>query len=433
MTGTALDAWAAGVLDRSEWFPRAGLDPRSVSVTDRLVVDGTELLWVAPRDPGASQIILAARRRDGGLELASASSVILALAGHGAVSTTAGGTVRWSGSSGSARFIAQVDATATNDVARVELGGDAALLKAYRVIGDGEPEERALAAAAGSVPRVLARVTYQSGAASDARLIALATESVPGRTLNVPLRLSLQHAWRIGDGSLGHDDLILIRRVRAAVRTLHRRLAGLGMPSRRPLDQRLTALMDDLGVVRDLVPAGPRRRLLDRAAGQAAALAAAGDYPAAPAHGDLHLSNVIAGDAAIRFIDLSGPSATMSPLDDFAALHRAVECMCLDLTVAAAAAETGIDQDEAAARLRAEALSPRPPDPDRGELARVGEEWSGSVIAHLVAPSGDPASELLYLGRLLHDLRYHTERVQTYYADLAWWHLARRLPGEAIR
>ncbi len=432
---TALDAWAADVLDRSEWFPRAGLDRHAVSVTDRLVVEGTELLWVAPRDPGDAQVLLAARRREGELVPVSASSALLALAARGSAGTTGGGTVRWSGPPGPVRFVGQVDATATNDVVRVELGGDAALLKAYRVVGDGEPEERALAAAAsaGSVPRVLARVTYRSGAASEARLIALATESVPGRTLDIPLRLGLERAWRTGAEALDRGDLALVRRVRAAVRTLHRHLAGLGTPPRRPLDVRLAALTRDLGAVRDLVSGEPRHRLLASAAERATALAAAGDYPAAPAHGDLHLSNVIVGDAAIRFVDLSGLDDAMSPLDDFAALHRAVECMCLDLQVAATARDVGIDQGEAAARLREAALAPDAHDPDRTATARIAQRWSGQVIEHLVAPDREPAGELLYLGRLLHDLRYHTEREQTYYADLAWWHLARRLRGGTTR
>lgn len=422
---TVLDAWAAGVLDRSGWFPRAGLDRRSVAVTDRLLLAGAELLWVTPRERGPELVLLAGRRRDGALEPASASWAILPLAARRTAPTTGGGTVRWSGTTGDVRFLGAVDATATNDVARVELAGGAALLKAYRIVGDGEPEARALtaAASAGSVPRVLARVTYRRTAADAPRLIALATESVPGRSLDVPLRLGLDRAWRRGFGRPDAGDVALVRRVRAAVRTLHRHLAGDAL-SRLPLAVRLPAVEADLAAVRDLVPAGPHHRLLDLATGRARELAAAGDYPAGPAHGDLHLSNVIVGDAGIRFVDLSGTSETSSPLDDFAALHRAVECMCLDLRVAATA-EAG--QDEAAARLREAALAAR--DPGRTPADRVADEWCDRIAGHLAAPGRSPAGELLYLGRLAHDLRYHTERAQTYYADLAWWHLARRLRG----
>jgi len=35
------------------------------------------------------------------------------------------------------------------------------------------------------------------------------------------------------------------------------------------------------------------------------------------------------------------------------------------------------------------------------------------------------------LARLIHDLGYRTERGRTYSADLAWWHLARRIAPRA--
>src|SRR5216683_930602 len=124
----APETWAVGVLRASEWFPRAGPGPRSVSIVDRLVVDGAVLLWVSIGGPPARPVLLAARRDGARLELTS----------------TAAGIVHWSGLPGPARFIGQVRATATNDVARIALGGRDALLKAYRVVGDGQAEEQAL-------------------------------------------------------------------------------------------------------------------------------------------------------------------------------------------------------------------------------------------------------------------------------------------------
>ncbi len=442
----APETWAVGVLRASEWFPRAGPGPRSVSIVDRLVVDGAVLLWVSIGGPPARPVLLAARRDGARLELTSTAAAIAPLADRVAWPTAAGGIVHWSGLPGPARFIGQVRATATNDVARIALGGRDALLKAYRVVGDGQAEEQALAAASAGrmVPRVLARVGYRAAVCADERLIALVTESVAGQTLDVPLRHSLQQAWQAGRARPGPADLSLLHSVRAALETLHGQLAPLGPVTSRPLALRLPGVLTDINVVRELLPyvvpdsgtqgrAPAARRLLDLAAGRAATLAAVGEFRTAPAHGDLHLSHVLVDREQIRFVDLTGPVTAPSPLDDQAALHRAVECLCLDLQIALAAEATRAGQHDIATALRAAALAA-----DGGQAglalamagsstARLAERWCAHVVAELAGPRRGPAGELFYLARLLHDLRYHAERAATYYADLAWWHLSRLL------
>jgi hypothetical protein len=228
--------------------------------------------------------------------------------------------------------------------------------------------------------------------------------------------------------------------------TLHGQLAPIGPVTRRPLALRLPGVLSDIGVVHDLLPCvmpdfsrqGPAaRRLLDLAADQATGLADDGEFRTAPAHGDLHLSHILVDRGQIRFVDLTGPGTAPSPLDDYAALHRAVECLCLDLQVAQAAEVTQADQGDIAAALRTAAFAA---DGVRGGLAlavarssaaQIAERWCAHVTGRLTGPAGSGrAGELFYLTRLLHDLRHHTERLQSYYADLAWWHLARLLtPG----
>ncbi|HTZ42840.1 MAG TPA: hypothetical protein VMB79_03190, partial [Jatrophihabitans sp.] len=50
-----------------------------------------------------------------------------------------------------------------------------------------------------------------------------------------------------------------------------------------------------------------------------------------------------------------------------------------------------------------------------------------AVGTGLAGDTAAPGHRLAYLARLLHDLRYHTERDRHYYADLTWWHLAEAL------
>lgn len=69
-------------------------------------------------------------------------------------------------------------------------------------------------------------------------------------------------------------------------------------------------------------------------------------------------------------------------------------------------------------------------DNQSAAAARVADQWCANVGAMLVGGCPGPAADLLYLARLMQDLRYHTERARTYHADLAWWHLSRLLmPG----
>jgi hypothetical protein len=438
LSDRGLGRLAAEVLAHAEWFPRTGPGRSTVSIADTLTLQDAVLLWATvPGHPG-QPVLLAARQQGERLVPMSTATAMLSLTARAHWPTSAGGTVSWTGPGGDARFVEPVGTTATNDVVRIHLRDSPALLKAYRVVGDGKAEHRALTAAAPGqlVPRVLARIGYRGTGAADEAPLALVTEAVAGQTLDVQLRRSLESAWQTGRSELSAPSREFLRRIRGAVQTLHGCLLLEDLPVRHPLVIRLPDLLADIGVVERFLPEfSQAHRLLDAAARQAAALCASGELVTGGAHGDLHLSHVLVDDSQVRFVD-PGSGRAVTPSDDFAALHRAVECLCLDLQVAMIAA--GAEHDTASA-LRAVAWaadpsaqtgSPWEPLIRSAETAastRVAELWCANVVAELVGRRQDPASKLLYLARLLHDLRYHTERGRTYYADLAWWHLARLL------
>jgi hypothetical protein len=421
--------------------PRSNPDP--VAVVDSLRVGDDVLIWATVRDrPGDSrrQLLLAARSRDHGGHAVSPAAVVTALTRRPEWRTAAGRNVAWIGRVLPWTIVGRVGTTVTNEVVGVRIGGQAGVLKVHRAVGDGTQEMASLAslASTGLVPRVLARLDYRIPGQPHGTTLALVTEALSGQILDLPLRESLEQAWRCGAADLQPAVRDLLLAVRAAVGALHRRLAMGRTPEPLPLAAWLPDALADIAAVRELLPRGAsaEHRLLDLAAGRARALSRSGGMLAAiAAHGDLHLSQVLVDNGSIRFVDLGAARAAMSPADDFAALHRAVDCFCLDLQLAAAARS---GRDDLAHELQQRALaavsgrrggegsrSPLVGSAEAAAAIRVAEEWRRRVVATLVQPAGKPADQLLYLARLLHDLRYHVERASTYYAALAWWHLGR--------
>ncbi len=451
----ALRELAAGMIEHARTYPRADLDRGKVSVTDSLRLGDTVLLWATvPGQPGRLAF-LAGRWQQGRLVPASTATAMLSLAGRECWHTAAGGTVSWHGPRGRLWLVEKVSGTATNDVMRIQLGDAPAILKAYRLIGDGWTEHRILAAAARSrlAPRVLAAVGYRHAGGTVQAPVALVTEALTGQTLDVLLRRSLERAWQTGRSELSDPDRAMLGRVCQAVRAWHGSPLPPHRTARQPLATRLPGMLADISAVRRFLGlTAEGHRLLDLAASRAAILCASGDLRTGPAHGDLHLSHVLVDGDQVRFVDPAvgtGPSASApAPLEDFAALRRAVECMCLDLHVTGRVAGRLADTADPRRTRRGVSLALRaaawadPAGPGRdlwaplihdsqsAAAARVADQWCANVGAMLVGGCPGPAADLLYLARLMQDLRYHTERARTYHADLAWWHLSRLLmPG----
>lgn len=452
----ALRELAAGMLEHGRAYPRTDFDRGKVSITDSLRLGDTVLLWATVPGQPERLAFLAGRWQQGRLVPASTATAMLSLAGRAYWHTAAGGTVSWHGPRGRLWLVEKVSGTATNDVVRVQLGDTPAMLKAYRLIGDGWAEHRILTAAARSqlAPRVLAVIGYSHAGGTVQAPLALVTEALTGQTLDVRLRRSLERAWQTGRSELSDTDRALLGRVSQAVRAWH----GSPLPpyraARQPLATRLPEVLADIGAVRQFLglTAGGHR-LLDLAASRAATLCASGDLGTGPAHGDLHLSHVLVDGSQIGFVDpaaSAGLSASApAPLEDFAALRRAVECMCLDVHVTeraagwlAGKADPGRTRRGVSLALQAAAWAdpggpgrdlwaPLIHDSQSAAAARIADEWCANVGATLAGGYPGPAADLLYLARLMHDLRYHTERARTYHAGLAWWHLSRLLmPGD---
>jgi hypothetical protein len=301
------------------------------------------------------------------------------------------------------------------------------------------------------------------------------TADLAGTTLDVPLRRSLHEAWRAGRFQPAQIDHARLPAVRSALDRLHACLAaavpagaapgaagadgsgpvgradtaavpgrgdaGPGPDGAAPLAVRTARLRQDAAAVLAATPAARldgARRLLS------AALATAGPgwYRPAPAHGDLHLSHVLVDERRVAFVDLGAPTADGCPDDDRVALRRAVECFGLDELVDRVARRQGRDQAVVAADLTDAALDPAVPavppglPPESAREAAVLAGWTAWVCATLDPPppteAAAAARRVLYLARLLHDLRHHLERGDQYYAGLAWWHLARYCAPEPL-
>jgi predicted trehalose synthase len=389
------------------------------------------LTWV--RVVGATGLVAWHRGAEAGTPLPEADAV-LALAGRAVWTTHRGGVVRWSDLPARIEPVGRVDTASTNDVLRVRADGVPAVLKVYRSMGAGQDEDATLTALAstGLVPKVVGRLTYEPAGAAPI-VLALILQSVAGQTLDVPVRRGLEAAWRRGDDQLSTGDRQVLRRVRQATGALHAALAAAGRPSSAV---RLADVLGDIEAIRCFARGAAAHRLLDRAAAAASWAPPAADV--GPGHGDLHLSNVIVDGEDVRFVDLAGGGG---PADDFAALRLGLECLCLDVEVDRAGRDRSRDDLAAALRraawdttqeralfapLRREeaaATGHDGPPAASGDDGRAWDRWCTRAGQELTGP-GDP-NGLASIARLIHDLRYHLKHERTYYADLAWWRLAR--------
>lgn len=397
------------------------LRPPSQQALDWLEAGAGVLAWV--RSAGATG--LAAWRRDAAVTTPLAlADAVLTLATRPTWVTRRGGVVRWLEPPRALSPAGRVENASTNDVVRVHSGGDPAVLKVYRTAGAGQAEDATLTALAGTdlVPAVLNRLVYEPADGSPT-LLALVLEPVAGTTLDVPLRHGLESAWQRGDTELSRRDREVLRRVREATCALHTSLARAARPA---APHPLAGVLADIECVRRFATSTQAHRMLDTAT--TAVTGARTAQPGAPGHGDLHLSNVIVDDEHVRFIDLTGGGG---PADDFAALRLGLECMCLDVQVDRIGRQAGTPEQVAAALGRAARTAAadeaalfaalRRPTTDE----RAWDQWCARAVAELSGP-GDPAADRrAYVARLVHDLRYHLEHERTYYADLAWWRLAR--------
>ncbi|HEX4727688.1 MAG TPA: hypothetical protein VH298_07810 [Jatrophihabitans sp.] len=415
-------------------LPRAQLALETAREVDRLVVDESarlDLVWVRvlARTGPAVTVVLAE-------QAATVASPALALsrlvaAGPGRRWTTAAaGTVRWDGPAiqpGSGTD--GLATTASNDLLVGQVGNQPAILKAFRLLGSDRGEGRVLAALGGRLtPRLLAEVSYQPPHAGPALPLALITERLAGRTLDRPLLASLRQAWWAESDDLDPHTEHVLTRIRSEHHAFRAALAQACEPA--PEDPaaagrfRRVALGAEIQVLAQDLPTQP--------SGLAAVLAAAAASVAGlhqpipgPAHGDLHLANVLLGQDRVCFLDVGLPEPGFCAADDGAALRRAVECLALDVLVDRTAGAQGRLPLEVVDDLVAAAVAGGPGNPLESAVPAeltAARRWL-TQVCDLLDPWGAERLNLPYLDRLVHDLRYHTDRGDRYYSGLAWYHL----------
>ncbi|MFB9903389.1 phosphotransferase [Allokutzneria oryzae] len=413
----------AEVLRRASWFSRTTLDPDSARVLDELDVGGTPLRWAEVKGAQRSAVLVLGDNDTALLE------AMLTLTTRESWRTRSGGLVRWRGPVWSEPALDEVlQTTATNAVARV--GGDF-VLKVYRVLGDDRGEPALLSAMddCALLPKPLGYLDYENADGLPGGCLALITHAVVGTPLDQPLRNALRSGWA-GRPSYPTD---LLRAVGEALSALHVRLADGADAKAMPLTERLSELMSSLAHVRRTLPRSAEHRhdLLDRCGVLVRELVFESDYPAGPRHGDLHLAHVLIDDEQqVRFVDPDGQTVqASSPLDDFAALCRAVECFAADEEVARTTRELELDKHQYTRELREAALDPN----SLGRRRAPGARWASEITRTLTAGVDREALAVPYLLRTLHELRYHGERAgdpaAEYYADLTWISLAEFVVG----
>jgi hypothetical protein len=463
---------AARIVAEMPTLPKARFELRTAQEVDRLGLgDGApaELEWirVAPRN-GPPVVVVAAEDGDG--TVSPADVLVRLSAGRPDLQwmTHAGGSVRWTGPPVRAcDCTGRLAATATNDVQVVDVGRSA-VLKVYRILGSDRGEGTVLAALDGTfTPRPVAKVYYHPPAGGPVTCLALATERIPGRTLDEPLLDSLRHRWRTGRSGLDRRTVLALIRVRSALDGLHAALEQAGSPHvsgdpgraafirREALRAEVCALVrDERGRAVTGAGAYPASKGTAQAvrvgvravlAATAAAATRATRLDVAPAHGDLHLAHVLMDGERVRFVDVARPEPYSSRADDGAALRRAVECMVLDVMVHRAAAKCSRPTIEIVDELLTRAFCAASKGLGGqidvfGPLEAVipmeltaARAWTAQTC-RLLDPGGwDGTPRLPYLSRLIHDLRHHSDRGDDYHAGLAWCHLVQACSGDAAR
>jgi len=283
---------------------------------------------------------------------------------------------------------------------------------------------------------------------------------VPGTGLDVPLRADLRSFLAAPPAirpDLGPSVEQLLHATGALVRTVHGLLATggttevpgrkLGMPSGPvtpivELDTRavLDATRADIDAVLPGVLDLPHPAANVAAAAlyaEVAALRRAGPTRAAasPGHGDLHLGQIVvdaAGDpASLRLIDLSptclDPTEPayrrQSPLQDLVSLQRAFEYFSVEEAHRGVAAASGAAEETVAAAANTGTGLPAGTAALLRTAERRAAHWRQVALAAAIRGYGErwsitqqPLYRLLYLRRLVHELRYDIENGRPRYA-----------------
>jgi len=365
----------------------------------------------------------------------------------------------------------------TNEVSLIDIGGIAHVHKRYRHSrNDRDTEATALRMLHGAAvaPPLLASYRYRDTDGTDWPL-GLLYRFVPGRGLDVPLRedlrIVLAASGRVRPGVSAATGALLAG-TGALVRELHARLAdavraGGKLPAQadaptldiaRTTDAAATQVAEILPTLGALLPDADA--LISAATdGLHAELRALQAHrhataPAAPCHGDLHLGQVVVSGyppATLRLIDLSPVTLRInspgyrqqSPWQDVVSLHRALEYFTVAEAHRQVCLDTGIAEDDVATAAHAGPGSGRQlPAEATARLhtaERLAARWRAAALAEFLRGYGaaptmtrEPLYRLLYLRRLLHELRYDAEHARPRYAMFNLCYAA-GLPGRAVR
>lgn len=283
----------------------------------------------------------------------------------------------------------------------------------------------------------------------------------PGQGLDVPLRADLRAVLAApghGIPQLRPMTSQLLKATGALVRTLHTLLGTatgaqvepeitsgetIALDSAELLDSAAAEIAALVPLLTSLLPGDPSVGAgVEALRWEMRALRDSHPFPASasPGHGDLHLGQIVvgtdsAGQQTVRLIDLTPVTLDRSdstyrlqtPWQDLASLHRALEYFSIEEAHRQVAADTGIPEDEvawAAHTDRGTAPSlPANAATRLGAMERLVEQWRAAAMAAFLCGYGEsrtttqqPLYRLLYLRRLLHELRYDSEHGRSRYA-----------------
>jgi maltokinase len=455
--GAELDALLRG----APWMDEAGRVAGRYDVVDRADLDAMAILVVRSQDRPDIRYALAVGHDDAGriIEFSGAEgfdrAVIEAVRGGRPLPTTSGGRIDVEGAPGVFRgSLPFAPGWSSNALSLIDLDGRAHVHKTYRRphAGINEPAVLRLMSDTGYTTRCVGRYTYAEPHGGSQPLGVL-YEYAHGEPLDAMLRGNLRSLWSAPESGpaavVRHVRPLepLLRRTGRFVCGFHDALRAR-VPTAVPFPvqsycaearERCALLIARIRADHDL-PGSIRSAAVDGLTGAlraAAGGALASGVPAGftgPCHGDLHLAHLLIApdERRMRVIDVSTPAvgpgqdefATQSPWQDLVSLQRALEYFTADEAVTEVARRTGTSEEEVS--RQALLATAGADDTDLPAVVVQADRWRQRVLAVLVdayapdrAPATrEPAWQLLYLRRLIHELIYNYSHDRPYFAAM---------------